>query len=692
MTTAIASSPGEKGPDRAYIGSYQTIRLLGTGAFGEVYQAYQPFLDRQVAIKVLRSDLIGNEAVKRQSANEARAVARLRHPNIVSVFEFGVLPTDPEPFTYIVMEYLPGETLQDRLAKTRIPVPAVVRITEQLAAGLDYAHEHHVIHRDLKPANVLFTETDQPVIVDFGLAKLTELGRAPAASSSTPASSDATTSTGTPAYMSPEQVTGTPTSPKSDQYALALIVYEMLTGKRTFEDASPAREIQKRLEQQQPSVRNFHPEYSEAVNAVLWRALAVNPDDRYPTVSDFARDLGDALIPDRRRAHVQIVSDPVQAALLKASRRTILFGLYGIIAVTGLVVLFAVSLFLRSYRAGAGFFVWDGLILARQGDQAYLVTGFWPGSVAQAAGVQIGDVTSFDLSADFGDVNADVQVNGQPRSALPPSWTPVVTDTIERDVIRNGETLNISYRLALSNFKLVILAAALVPIGVSFLTALLLLRRWGAEPGLQFFTIFSLSGNMALLGVALLDIAYGLIAVALYILLPTFICFILVFPEPARAAERHPRRLLLLYAALPFGVIQFLLGSPLIIGGFEANLVLYVIYAVALTAAIVLKWGRRDIRHYPGLWGIVAIIIASNIAAVTATFLFGLDGQTILRVFGNGLNHMLIAYGSIFVSVLVGVILAPIGYHLVQRQLGLSLVTQDSQSSLAADVRVLSQK
>jgi tRNA A-37 threonylcarbamoyl transferase component Bud32 len=678
-----ASVSVEKGTSPAYIGSYQTIRLLGSGAFGEVYQAYQPFLDRQVAIKILHSDLIANEVVKGQSANEAKAVARLRHPNIVSVFEFGVLPAAPDPFTYIVMEYLPGETLQARLAKTKISVPDVVSIAEQLADGLDYAHSHHVVHRDLKPANILFTERDQPVIVDFGLAKLTELGRAPGEIGSAPAISEGTTATGTPAYMSPEQVTSTPTSPKSDQYSLALIVYEMLTGRRPFADASLAYEIQKRLKELPPSVRDGHPEFSEAVNAVFWRALAVNPDDRYSTVSDFAHELGDALIPDRRRARVQVVSDPVQAALLKASRRTILYGLWGIIAVTAQVVLFAVSLFLRSYRASASFFVWDGLLLAKQADQTYLVTGFWPGSVAQAAGVQIGDVTTFDLSSDYGNVNADIQVNGQPRSALPPSWTPVVTDTLERHVIRNGQTLTISYPLALSTFKLALLAAALVPLAFSFLAMILLLRRWGAEPGLQLFTIFSLAGSMALLGVALADIAYGLIAVALYILLPTFICFILVFPEPTRAVERHPRRLLLLYAALPFGLVQFLLGSPLVIGGFEANLVLYIIYAVALTAAIILKWGRRDIRRYSGLWGIVAIIIASNIAAVAATFLFGLDGQTIVRVFGNGLNHMLVAYGCIFVSVLIGVILAPVGYHLVQRQLGVSLVTTDSQSSSA---------
>src|SRR5882724_4834113 len=211
------SQPAGTSQQPSYIGSYQVTRLLGEGAFGEVFQAYQAFLDRQVAIKLLHADLLSQESVQQHFMNEARTIARLRHPNIVSVYEFGIMPSDGRQLTYMVMEYLPGETLNTRLARARLAMPEVVRIAEQLAQGLDYAHAHNVIHRDLKPANILFSEQNEPVIVDFGLAKLMELSRAAEASSSLAAQtpSDQTTSTGTPAYMSPEQVQGIATSPRS---------------------------------------------------------------------------------------------------------------------------------------------------------------------------------------------------------------------------------------------------------------------------------------------------------------------------------------------------------------------------------------------------------------------------------------------------------------------------------------------
>src|SRR5258708_7475031 len=171
----LSSTSIPAGSIPAYIGSYQVIRMLGEGAFGVVYQSYQAFLDRQVAIKVLHTDLTADRAVEQQFMNEARTIARLRHPNIVSVYEFGLIQTETVPLTYMVMENLPGETLQTRLNRARLPILQVLRIIEQLAEGLDYAHAHHVIHRDLKPANILFSEQDPPVVVDFGLAKLVEV-------------------------------------------------------------------------------------------------------------------------------------------------------------------------------------------------------------------------------------------------------------------------------------------------------------------------------------------------------------------------------------------------------------------------------------------------------------------------------------------------------------------------------------
>src|SRR4051812_27917838 len=160
--------------ERHYIGPYRITQSLGEGAFGEVYQAFQPFLNRQVAIKTLHSDLSTNPRMEDQFMHEARTIARLRHPNIVTVFEFGTLLDNPRTLTYIVMEYLPAHSLQDKMRSGPISTDEIVSIVEQIAQALDYAHAQNVIHRDLKPANIIFTSNNQPVIVDFGLAKLME--------------------------------------------------------------------------------------------------------------------------------------------------------------------------------------------------------------------------------------------------------------------------------------------------------------------------------------------------------------------------------------------------------------------------------------------------------------------------------------------------------------------------------------
>src|SRR5262249_52267583 len=158
--------------EQNYLGSYRITGTLGHGAFGIVYQAYQPFLDRQVAIKTLQNARTSNAAQEQNFMREARTIARLRHNNIVNVYEFATPPLEGQPVTYMVMEFLPGDTLEDRLKNQgRLNVIDTVNILERLASALDYAHAHHVIHRDLKPANILFNEADEPVIVDFGLAK-----------------------------------------------------------------------------------------------------------------------------------------------------------------------------------------------------------------------------------------------------------------------------------------------------------------------------------------------------------------------------------------------------------------------------------------------------------------------------------------------------------------------------------------
>jgi len=210
-----------------YIGTYQITGPLGEGGFGKVFAAYQPFLDRQVAIKTVRPellDLLEQPAAvsERLFINEGRAIARLRHPNIVVVYEFGVAQDSltNQRIAYMVMEYLPGPSLGDRLVRETIPVDKAIDWIEQIADGLTYAHAQNVVHRDLKPSNVLFSAAGQPVIVDFGLSWLMEEKKPELPSSDGekarekppqrhPGASTLNTNTiGTPKYMAPEQVNG----------------------------------------------------------------------------------------------------------------------------------------------------------------------------------------------------------------------------------------------------------------------------------------------------------------------------------------------------------------------------------------------------------------------------------------------------------------------------------------------------
>src|SRR5579859_1740518 len=334
--------------DAAYIGPYRIEHELGTGGFGVVYQAYQPFLDRHVAIKTLHTDVTTNAKVEQQFMHEARTIARLRHRGIVSVYEFGTLPTQPRPQTYMVMEFLSGETLAERLSRQKPSLSETVSIVEALAEAPDYAHAHNVIHRDLKPANVLFTESDEPVIVDFGLAKLIEIGGAGVESKDVHESGVR----GTPAYMSPEQLQGEAASTFSDQYALALIAYLTLSGQNPHDVSHISRLIAERLEGRATPITRHVPELSPAVDAVFAKALAVDPKNRYPSAKEFATALGDALLPNRKSGKVVTVIDPLQAALVESTRRMMRSFLLVMASVIFISLIYCLSFFLRGYQVG----------------------------------------------------------------------------------------------------------------------------------------------------------------------------------------------------------------------------------------------------------------------------------------------------------------------------------------------------
>src|SRR5574341_1163974 len=271
------------------VGAYQVVEKLGEGGMAEIYKAYQPSLERFVALKFIRPELAEQEGFRPRFEQEAKLLARLSHPNILHVYDFG----EAEGRLYLVMEYIAGGTLRDRLRAAResgspFDLEATLTLLDEMADALDYAHAQGIIHRDIKPANIMFTPEGRALLNDFGLAKL--VGRASELSRMGGTS-------GTPDYMSPEQATGDPAriGPASDQYALSVVLYEMITGRVPFSGETFITVMLQHVNETPPSPREFKPELPEAAAHVILRALAKDPAERFPSVGEMVQALRAAL-------------------------------------------------------------------------------------------------------------------------------------------------------------------------------------------------------------------------------------------------------------------------------------------------------------------------------------------------------------------------------------------------------------
>jgi tRNA A-37 threonylcarbamoyl transferase component Bud32/tetratricopeptide (TPR) repeat protein len=263
------------------IGKYKIIDVLGKGAMGIVYKALDPDIDRKVAIKTIRFDLISEESERNELmlrfVREAKAAGKMVHPNIITIFEVG----KHEDMTYIVMQYIEGKGLQKLIASNkRFSSPEIVRLMLQLCDALDYAHRHGIVHRDIKPANILLDKDNKPYIVDFGIARV---------EMSTMTQTGATI--GTPSYMSPEQVMGKKIDKRSDIFSLGAILYELITGKRPFQGESITTVIYKIVNEEIPSPFLSQRGLSEDFEPIIHRALAKNPENRYGSCAELATDL-----------------------------------------------------------------------------------------------------------------------------------------------------------------------------------------------------------------------------------------------------------------------------------------------------------------------------------------------------------------------------------------------------------------
>jgi eukaryotic-like serine/threonine-protein kinase len=297
------------------IGRYRIEALLGTGAMGEVYRAHDPAIDRPVAIKVVRPELVagsGGEQLLERFRREARAAGRRFHPNIVAIWDFG----DDNGTPFLVMELVEGQSL-DQLIKSSGPLAQgrCVAIITQVLSALGFAHASGIVHRDIKPSNIMVLPGDQVKVADFGIARL-----------------EASEFTivgdllGTPAYMAPEQLSGGPIDHRTDLFAAGVILFEMLTGVKPFRGKS-ITEIISFMEKRGPEdIRALNPAVPEAMKRVIGKSVAYDPAQRYADAAAFSKAVGDAMpglsgVPQLTGSAISETQASFSAELLREAER-----------------------------------------------------------------------------------------------------------------------------------------------------------------------------------------------------------------------------------------------------------------------------------------------------------------------------------------------------------------------------------
>ena len=291
------------------VGRYQMIRLLGRGGMSEVWLAEDTQLRRQVALKILPPASASEQAYLRDFAYEARAAASLEHPHILDVHDFGEQTVGQgEVVPYLVMPYMSGGTLRDRIAAAQGPLPLheSLRYLQQAAQAIDYAHSKQIVHRDIKPANMLLRD-DWLLLTDFGIAKILN---------SSTVRGQTYAGSGTPEYMAPEQIIGQAT-PASDRYSLAVVAYQLFTGREPFRGANPSETIALSMKGQLPPPRQFNPQIPPEVERLLLLALSRQPEMRPPSCTV----LVDALLQAWTHGAPTQPSDPDATLLAPWSKR-----------------------------------------------------------------------------------------------------------------------------------------------------------------------------------------------------------------------------------------------------------------------------------------------------------------------------------------------------------------------------------
>ncbi len=259
------------------LGAYQILEQIGRGGMATIFKAYHPAMDRYVAVKMLASHFAQDETFVPRFTQEARTLARLEHPHVLPVYDYG----EQEGTTYLVMRYIEAGTLKDLITgQGPLELDQVAHILDQVGRALGYAHSQDVIHRDIKPANVLIDARGDAFLMDFGIAKMV---------AGTAQFTATGAIVGTPAYMSPEQGMAEPADHRSDIYALGVVLYEMVTGRVPFEAETPLAVLLQHVNAPLPPPRQIKPDLPAAIERVILKAVAKSPDDRFQTAEDMVQ-------------------------------------------------------------------------------------------------------------------------------------------------------------------------------------------------------------------------------------------------------------------------------------------------------------------------------------------------------------------------------------------------------------------
>ncbi len=290
------------------LGKYMIVEMVGRGGMATVYKGLQPEVDRFVAIKVLPPHPGQDSANIERFRQEARTIARLQHPHIVPLYDYG----SEGDILFLVTPFIDGGTLNERIRRGALPTGEVERLITQVGGALDYAHRQGVVHRDIKPDNILIDREGHALLGDFGIAKMLE--------TTTPGITGTGGLIGTPAYMSPEQAQGLPVDGRSDIYSLGVVVFEMLTGRQPYRDETAMQVVMKHINAPPPTLSEVAENASPEMDEVLRTGMAKKPDSRYETAADFVAAFHAAAVGQEPLKTIAL--SPEQAAVVLASKST----------------------------------------------------------------------------------------------------------------------------------------------------------------------------------------------------------------------------------------------------------------------------------------------------------------------------------------------------------------------------------